>query len=82
MVGKHKFIFCAVSSGFLLQAYMIYMYARLCSLVWVFGARTHDICNQYTDHVYCQCVKDYDMLLSSQNSNLFILIDCSTLRKL
>ena len=32
-----------------------------------------------TDHVYCQCVKDYDNLLSSQSSNPFILIDCSIL---
>ena len=31
--------------------------------------------NIFTDHVYCQCVKDYDNLLSSQSSNPFILLN-------
>ena len=38
--------------------------------------------NIFTDHVYCQCVKDNDNLLPFQSSNPFILIDCSILRKL
>ena len=66
---------CAVSSGSLLHAYMKNQGSKLqlnsveYSTLFSWTSPLPFWIIIFTDHVYCQCVKDYDNLLSSQSFN-------------